>query len=188
MEKKLSPKIQQALDAFLKLLRGTKHTIKIVCGEIDPNLFEMDAFLSELENTLRRDVKVSILFTKEASTSEEAEKKIRHENLGVLALKQTYPELLRLYWKRDREENHFSVADARKLVLEGQHRPYEECETRFLWSKKHSHKKDREFNEKIKETVEINFTLPIDRFIGGGPKLKRPIDLEKLDKKYGRYG
>jgi len=181
----MSPKVKRTLDAFLKLLRGTKHTVKIVCGEIDPKLFEVDTFVGELEKTLRRDVRVSILFTKEASTPEEAEEKIRQENLGMLTLKETYPDLLRFYWKRDREEKHFSVADARKLVVEGSHRPYGEHDTHFFQSRSQSQKKDREFNEKIKGAVEINFTLPIDRFVGGGPKLKRTVDLEKLDARIG---
>lgn len=112
-----------SLDAFLELLKKGRKNIKMITGELDPDLYNRLEVTEKLKTLLDNKVKIEIIFHKKDSKNETIQD-LLYNNAKIIELKKNYPNILKLYWQKERAPNHFAVVDASHVFIEEPHQAY----------------------------------------------------------------
>jgi len=129
--------------------------VKILTGELNPRCYENPEFIRISERLLANGVNMKIIFHK-SSPLEDAILKLKHENPGIIELKQKYNKILHLYWQQRRNPKHFAVVDENAIFAEEPHAsgaPREVLvkESTLFLGKKASEKFDKIVEKECKE-------------------------------------
>ena len=112
-----------SLLVFLELLEKGRKSIKMVTGELDPDLYNRSDVTEKLKTLLDNKVSLEIVFHKKDSKNE-AIQDLLYNNAKIIELKKIYHSFLKLYWQKERAETHFAVADASHVFIEEPHKAY----------------------------------------------------------------
>lgn len=132
---------------LLELIRRARKEVKILTGELDPFFYEKEELIEEFKK-----LKIlKIIFSKGASSKEEAIKKLKEENPQLVKLfLEDEKEKISVYWKRERADIHFAVVDSDGIFLEEAHDSYS---PRKVLVKYHTKLLGKEWNKQFDKIV-----------------------------------
>lgn len=117
---------------YADLLKRAEQTVKIVCGECDPRLFEQKSIIAAIKNLLEHNGKVElVLGTLEGEESaEEVRTRLRRKNKLLSKVLSEYQKQAQVYVASERPDLHYTVVDGKHVLFEEPHEPYKTRETR----------------------------------------------------------
>ena len=111
---------ERSLGEFINLINSAEKELKLVCGELDPKIYEDEKVIKALGNFLKKGGRLKIIFS---SPCEEF--KNCHPNLFKLFKKRGLKGLVDLYPAKKRPMQHFTLADTKNLLIEApNHLPF----------------------------------------------------------------
>jgi hypothetical protein len=152
------------LNAFIELIKKGYNTVKMVTGELDPDLYNREDVTNEIHKLLDNEVTIESMFHK-SDDKKSAIQALREKNGRMVKLKKDHPDYLKLYWQRERSRVHFTVVDSSHILIEDIHDPHElrevlvKYKTKLLgerWDKKFDDLKNKEAEEIILSELDEN--------------------------------
>lgn len=115
---KVTSRNEDPVPTFLRNLSEAGERVLIAHHGLEPDVFNGDIFKGLMEQKLRDGFEMEILFSKKDAISPQgAAQMLREQNPVITALKQAYPEQLRLYWIRPYLQSQFLVVDDRLVMV-----------------------------------------------------------------------
>lgn len=111
---------ERSLLEYINLINSAENELKLVCGELDPKIYEDEKVIKAFENFLNKKGTLKIIFSSKCK-----EFKDSHPMLYGLFEKPDFKEFVSLNTAKKRPIQHFTLADSKNLLIEApDHLPY----------------------------------------------------------------
>jgi len=111
---------EKSLGEFINLIYSASKEIKLVCGELDPKIYEDEKVIKAFKSFLEKKGKLKIIFSSDCKEFEDS-----HPKLYKLIYNNGFQELVSLYTAKKRPIQHFTLADTKNILIEApNHAPF----------------------------------------------------------------
>ena len=140
---------------FYELAKGAQNTVFVVAGELTSRLYDAE-FPGIIAEKIRENenFKVNLLFSKTASSRDEAIAKIKEENPKIVSVFRNNSKNIKMYLAKKRPRFHFDIFD-NNLRLEKPHKAGDSKAVLVERNKKEMAEKYQEYFKKMCERKEI---------------------------------
>ncbi len=118
--------------AYADFLKRAERTVKIVCGECDPRLFEQKSIIGAIENLLVHNGKMELIVgtLDNEESAEEVRARLHRNNKLLSEVLSKYQNQAYVYVASKRPDLHYTIVDGKHVLFEEPHEPYKRRETR----------------------------------------------------------